>query len=98
MFYILKNTYHAQIEGNAFLNIRFGYTCLGIVYPRKYWKLKSWYLPHISFTFFSHSGTCNQYWIFKIVFGKRYFGFKTKGDADPSLLSYYNAGYKYKLF
>jgi hypothetical protein len=95
--YKLKNCYHSQVEGNALVNIRFGFTCFGIAYPHKFWKKKRtdfWWIPRLSFEFWAHTGQCAQRWIFRFTMLNKRFGYRTKGDSTPSLSSYYDAGWQ----
>lgn len=94
--YLIRNSYSAQVEGSAFINLRFGYTCLGIAaWPMlgcdadmKWWQRL---LPLLSLTLCSHSGQCGQWWAIKLkVCGRWVLAFKTKGDASPTLHDTYN--------
>ncbi len=91
--YLLRNCYIAQIESWALLNLRFGYTCLGIAYWPKDKRHRPWWVPHLSLTFWNHSGQCDQHWVFKVELQRLSLGFKTRGDATPDLATYKDAGW-----
>lgn len=42
--------------------------------------------------FLAHSYQADQRWIFLVRVGKWRFGYRTRGDSNPSLLSWYDGG------
>jgi hypothetical protein len=88
-FYLVRECYFAQIEAFALIGFRFGYTAFGLALRR---KTKRWY-PHLRFIINSHTGQCDQRWLFKIIAGKRFIGYRTRGDAKPWMASFGDCGF-----
>ncbi|MGV3616116.1 MAG: hypothetical protein ACO1SV_12340 [Fimbriimonas sp.] len=98
--YRLPNSYFAQVEGSALANLRIGYTAIGLYWPHllRNGRSKAWrFLPRFSLTLWSHTGSCDQRWVFKIRVGSNYIGYRTRGDATPAMSAYKDAGLRTRL-
>ena len=42
---------------------------------------------------FAHSLQCGQRWVFLVRVGRRRFGYRTRGDANPRILTHEDAGW-----
>lgn len=91
--YFIRDSYSSQVEGWAILGFRFGYTCFGVAYwPNNARRFAKWQ-PNLVLTFWSHTGQCGQRQVFLIEAKSHRFGYRTRGDATPDLLSYNDAGW-----
>lgn len=91
--FIIRDCYSAQIEVWALLCLRIGYTAFGLaLWPTKM-NRRPWWIPHVHLSIWSHTGDCDQRWVFRLKFGRRMFGYLTRGDATPNSDAITNAGW-----
>ena len=66
-----------------------------LVVPRNIWGGFYWksFNSQISLGLFAHTLQCDQRWVFLIRIRKHAFGYRTRGDASPDIMTYYDAGW-----
>ena len=93
-FYWIRNSYFAQIEASAVVGLRLGSTCFGVAAPWPPRKLRPWWIPHFTLSLWSHTGQCEQRYIFLVKAGQRACGYLTRGDALPEHWRNEHAGFR----
>lgn len=98
-FYFIKNCYSAQIEG-AGLNLRIGYTCMGLAPSPKFWhrtvsELPKWYraLFPISLGFMYHTGQADQWVYFDLQLGCFMLWWQNQGERRKDDSKYHQSGF-----
>lgn len=96
ILYKVDNRYFSTIEGCALLGLRIGLRGWGIAWwqRRKGGYGPPWFVPRFRLDINMHSGQCDQVWLFRVHIMDCELGYKTRGDATPDMMSYYEAGWR----
>lgn len=103
-FYRLTDCYSAQIEAVALLNLRFGFTCMGVAYWRSWqalrsaaWGWRNWF-PRVSIELWSHTGQNDMRQIFRLKVNRFSIGWTSAGRlTDRALYSARDLGLNLRM-
>ena len=94
-FYCCPCSYSSQIESKAILNLRLGYTSMGVSFrriKRCLWKA----FPVFSVVLLNHSSQNDMRWLFRLWFFGMHFGYLVKGRlTNTSLHSAKSLGFHF---